>query len=154
MEQVRPGLIGNVYVGGDANGAVGVCELHLTDGGTTTADTVTVWSSGTLSGNGFVETTGVTNHGTLAPDQTISINGDLSFDSTAVMSSTVTPDTADSVTVQETAGLDGHLRATLSGGPFVVGTQYTLLIANGGLNGTTFSNVSKRPTWRERAGHL
>src|SRR5262249_51637847 len=31
---------------------------------------------------------------------------------------------------------------TLTGGPFTTGAQYTLLEASGGLNGTTFSNVS------------
>ena len=133
---------GNVYVGGDTNGAVGTGELHLTNGGTVAAAAVTIWSTGTVTGNGFIETTGVTNHGTFAPDQTISINGDLTFDSTATMSSTVTSDTADSVVAQGTAGLNGQLNVTLTGGPFIVGTQYTLLLANGGLNGTTFSNVS------------
>jgi len=58
------------------------------------------------------------------------------------MSSAVTPGTAASVTVQGTAALGGSLNVTLTGGPFIQGTQYTLLLANGGLNGTTFSNVS------------
>ena len=48
---------GNVYVGGDASGAVGIGELHLTNGGTASAAAVTVWSSGTMYGNGFVQTT-------------------------------------------------------------------------------------------------
>src|SRR5204863_4135036 len=52
------------------------------------------------------------------------------------------PDTADSVEIGGTAALDGNLNVTLTGGPFVVGMQYTLLTAFGGLNGTTFSNVS------------
>ena len=133
---------GNVYAGGDTAGAVGTGELNLTNSGTVAASAVTIWSTGTIMGNGFVETTEVTNHGTLAPDQTIFIFGDLTFDSTAIMLSTVTPDTADSITVQGTAGLNGDLNVTLTGGPFIVGTQYTLLLAKDGLNGTTFSNVS------------
>jgi T5SS/PEP-CTERM-associated repeat protein len=133
---------GNVYVGGDASGEVGVGELNLTDGGTATAASVIVWGSGTVTGNGFIEATEVTNHGTLAPDQTISISGNLTFESTAIMSSTITPDSADSVMIEGTAGLNGQLDITLTGGPFIVGTQYTLLLANGGLNDTTFFNVS------------
>src|ERR1051325_511961 len=133
---------GTVYLGGDATGTVGTGELHLSNGGSASAAMITVWNSGTISGNGFIEATGVTNHGTLAPDQTISINGNLTFDSTAVMSSDVTPDDADSVMAQGSAGLNGHLNVTLTGGPFVVGTQYILLVANGGLNGTTFSNIA------------
>ena len=133
----------NVYVGGDASGAVGSGELHLANGGTVSAAILTVWSTGTVTGNGFVQTTnGVTNQGTLAPDQTISITGNLTFNSTANMLSTVTPQTANSVMVQGAATLNGHLSVTLTGGPFTQGTQYTLLQANGGLNGTTFSNVS------------
>jgi T5SS/PEP-CTERM-associated repeat protein len=134
---------GNVYVGGSISGAVGSGVLHLANGGTLGASAVTIWSTGTVDGEGFVQTTnGLTNHGTLAPDQTISISGNVTFSSKAIMSSSVTPDTAASVVVQGTAGLAGNLNVTLTGGPFVQGTQYTLLLANAGLNGTTFSNVS------------
>ena len=84
----------------------------------------------------------MTNQGTVSPDQTISITGNLAFSSTATMLSTVTPSIADSVMVQGGATLNGHLGVTLTGGPFIADTQYTLLQANGGLNGTTFSSVS------------
>jgi T5SS/PEP-CTERM-associated repeat protein len=133
---------GNVFVGGNASGAVGTADLHLLNNATVSAAAVTVWSSGLLTGRGFVEAAEVTNHGTLSPNLTMSISGNLTFDSTATMLSTVTPDTADNVMVKGTAALDGNLNVTLTGGPFVVGMQYTLLLANGGLNGTTFSNVS------------
>jgi T5SS/PEP-CTERM-associated repeat protein len=132
----------NVYVGGDANGAVGTGDLHLANGGTVSAAAVTVWSTGTVGGNGFVQTNEVMNQGTLVPDEMISITGNLTFSSTATMLSTVTPGIADSVVAQGTAGLNGQLNVTLTGGPFIVATQYTLLEASGGLNGTTFSNVS------------
>jgi T5SS/PEP-CTERM-associated repeat protein len=133
----------NVYVGGDASGAVGSGELHLANGGTVSAAILTVWSTGTVTGNGFVQTTnGVLNQGTLAPDQTISVTGNLTFNSAASMLSTVTPQTANSVMVQGVVSLNGHLSVTLTGGPFTAGTQYTLLQASGGLNGTTFTNVS------------
>jgi T5SS/PEP-CTERM-associated repeat protein len=133
---------GNVYVGGNAGGEVGTGELHLFNNGTVGAAAITVWSTGRLIGKGFVEATEVTNHGTLTPDSIISINGDLTFDSTAIMSATVMPDTSDSVMVGGMAGLDGNLNVTLTGSPFIVGMQYTLLTATGGLNGTTFANVS------------
>jgi len=132
----------NIYVGGDAVGAVGIGELFLNNGGTVTSPVVTVWSSGTLFGNGFIQTNEVANQGGLAPEPTISITGNLSFGLTADMFSTVTPQAADSVIVQGAANLLGDLNVTLIGGPFVQGTQYTLLLANAGLNGTTFSNVS------------
>ena len=133
---------GNVYVGGNASGAVGTGELHLINNGAVSAAAVTVWSTGFLTGNGSIQAAGVTNQGRLAPNPIISITGNLTFDSTAIMSTTVTPAAADSVMAQGTAGLDGQLNVTLTGSPFIVGMQYTLLLANGGLNGTTFANVS------------
>jgi hypothetical protein len=80
--------------------------------------------------------------GTLAPEQTLSIAGNVAFSSTAITLLTVTPDDADNVLVGGTAKLDGQLQVTLTGGPFTVGAQYTLLQANDGLNGTTFTDVS------------
>jgi T5SS/PEP-CTERM-associated repeat protein len=133
---------GNVYVGGNASGSVGAGELQLNNNATVGAAAVTVWSTGLMKGKGFVKAAEVTNHGTLASNEIISISGDLSFDSIAILSLSVTPDTADSIMVGGTAGLDGNLDVTLTGGPFIVGMQYTLLVATGGLNGTTFANVS------------
>jgi T5SS/PEP-CTERM-associated repeat protein len=131
---------GNVFVGGNASGAVGSGELHLFNNAMVDAAAVTVWSTGLLAGRGGVGAH-VTNHGTLSPTEEISMS-DLTCDSTATMLSSVTPDTADSVLMNGAAVLDGNLNVTLTGSPFVVGTQYTLLTAFGGLNGTTFANVS------------
>lgn len=133
---------GNVYVGGNASGAAGSGQLHLINNATVGAAAVTVWSTGFVTGKGFVKAAAVTNHGTLSPNQIISISGDLTFDSAATMLCTVMPDTAESIMVGGMAGLDGNLNVTLTGDPFVVGTQYSLLTANSGLNGTTFANVS------------
>jgi len=107
---------GNVYVGGDASDSVGAGELHLAFGGTVSAAAITVWSTGLLSGNGFVHAAEVTNQGTLAPNEIISMSGDLTFNSTAIMSLSVTPDTADEVMAKDTAALDGQLNVTLTGG--------------------------------------
>src|SRR6266853_277413 len=134
---------GNVDVGGSASGPVGTGELHLTNSGGVSAAAATIWSTGTVSGSGSIQTSnGVMNHGTLTPDPTISITGNLPFSSTANMLSTVTPAIAGSVMVQGSSALNGHLGVTLTGGPFIVGTQFTLLQASNGLNGTIFSSTS------------
>jgi len=134
---------GHVFVAGSSLGPGGTAMLHIDNGATVTAANLTVYGPGTLSGSGFIETTaGTTLEGTLAPDQTISFTGNLAFGATATMLSTVTPTSADSGFVEGMATLNGTLGATLTGGPFPVGTQYTLLQATGGLNGTTFSTVS------------
>jgi T5SS/PEP-CTERM-associated repeat protein len=134
---------GHVFVAGSALGPGGTSLLRVDNGATVTAANLTVHEPGTLAGSGFIETTGGTTiEGTLAPDQTISFTGNLAFGATATMLSTVTPTSADSSFVEGTAMLNGTLGVTLTGGPFPVGTQYTLLQANGGLNGTTFSTAS------------
>ncbi len=133
----------NLFVGGSPLGDGGTGVLHIDNGATVTAANLTVYEPGTLTGSGFVDATSATAlEGTLAPDQTISFTGNLAFGATATMLSTVTPTSADSAFVEGTATLNGTLGVTLTGGPFPVGTQYALLQATGGLNGTTFSTVS------------
>jgi T5SS/PEP-CTERM-associated repeat protein len=134
---------GNLYIGGSESSAGGNGTLHVNDGGTVTADHVTVWNPGNVGGSGLIQATnGMIIEGTLAPEQALSITGNVTFSTTAITLSTVAPDDADDVVVEGSATLDGHLEVALTGGPFTVGTQYTLLQANGGLNGTTFSDVS------------
>jgi T5SS/PEP-CTERM-associated repeat protein len=133
---------GDLYVGGSNSGAAGIGVVHVADGGSVSAASVTVWQSGTLSGSGSLQVTnGTTIEGILVPEQTLSIVGDVTFGGTAGTLSTVTPGEADNVVVEGMANLNGDFDVTLTGGPFIVGTQYTLLQANSGLNGTTFSNV-------------
>jgi T5SS/PEP-CTERM-associated repeat protein len=134
---------GNLYIGGSESGAGGNGTLHVNGGGTVSADRVTVWSPGTIGGNGIIQAVnGITVEGTLAPEETLSISGNLALTSDAITLSTVTPDAADNANVDGTATLDGQLQVAVTGGPYTVGAQYTLLQASGGLNNTTFSDVS------------
>jgi T5SS/PEP-CTERM-associated repeat protein len=134
---------GDLYVGGSESGAGGNGTLHVNGGGTVSAGRVTVWSPGTIGGSGIIQAAnGITVEGALAPEETLSINGNLALTSDAITLSTVTPDAADDANVEGTATLDGELQVVVTGGPYTVGAQYTLLQATGGLNGTTFANVS------------
>lgn len=134
---------GNLYIGGTDSGAAGVGVVHIADEGTVNADSVTVWNPGTIGGNGLIQATnGMTIHGTLMPEETLSVDGNLTLSANASTLSTVTPDAADNVIVQGSATVSGNLEVILTGGPFIAGAQYTLLQANAGLNGTTFSDVS------------
>ena len=55
----------------------------------------------------------------------------------------INPTSASSANVSGIATLtDGSVRAVLAPGSYAPGTQYTILHANGGLGGTTFSSVS------------
>ena len=135
----------DLFVGGSPpHGAGGTGVLRVNDGGIVEAANLTVYSPGTVTGSGLIQTKGGTTiEGTLAPDHTISFSGNLAFSGvTATMLSNVTPESADNITVGGAAVLMGRLSVALTGGPFQVGTQYTLLQAGGGLNGTTFCSIS------------
>lgn len=134
---------GALSIGGNAGGAGGTGLLHIDNGGTVSAATFNIWEPGTLTGTGSIaNTTTTTIQGTLAPEQTISIAGNVTFGPTASTVVTVTPAGGGSVAIGGSVALTGQLGVTLSGGPFTPGTQYTLLQAGGGLGGTTFSSVS------------
>jgi T5SS/PEP-CTERM-associated repeat protein len=134
---------GALSIGGNAGGGGGTGLLHLDGGATVTAATLNIWSPGTLTGTGSItNSTTTTIQGTLAPEQTISIAGNVTFGPTANTLVTVTPTGAGDVVVQGTATLSGHLGVTLSGDSFTPGMQYTLLETGVGLNGTTFTDVS------------
>ena len=130
-------------IGGNAGGGGGTGLLHLDGGATVSAATLNIWSPGTLTGTGSItNSTTTTIQGALVPEQTISIAGNVTFGTTASTSVTVTPTGSSNVAIQGTVTLSGQLAVTLSGGPFTPGTQYTLLEAGGGLNGTTFASVN------------
>jgi fibronectin-binding autotransporter adhesin len=104
---------------------------------------VTVNAGGTLGGTGTLPRTTI-NGGTLAPGNsigTLSVNGGLSLTSTAVYAVEVSPTAADRTNVTGPATVAGSLQAIAAGGTYIIGTQYTVLAASGGVSGT-FSNIS------------
>src|SRR5436190_5271759 len=134
---------GALSIGGNAGGGGGTGLLHLEGGATVSAATLNVWQPGTLTGTGSItNSTTTTIQGTLAPEQTISIAGDVTFGPTASTVITVTAAAAGNIAIQGAVALSGQLGVTLSGDPFTPGTQYTLLQAGAGLNGTTFASVN------------
>ena len=134
---------GALSIGGNAGGGGGTGLLHLDGGATVSAATLNVWSPGTLTGTGSItNSTTTTIQGALAPEQTISIAGNVTFGTTASTVISLTPAGGGNVAVQGAVALSGQLGATLSGGPFTPGAQYTLLQAGGGLGGTTFASVN------------
>ena len=146
----------SAFVGGTENGFGGTALLSITNGGLVRVQNnvaqpaVTVAPSGTLTGNGTVDTTNsetpTTNvQGTLEPSGgrlTIS-SGNLSFSGSApLMVSKVTPTSQDNVYVSPGAAtLTGKLKVSMSG-TFTPGTTYTLLYAHGDLGNTKFQSYS------------
>ena len=107
---------GVLYVGGTTNAGGGTGVLTVTNGGTITAASAHVYKSGTLTGNGTVNTTsGTTVDGTCAPRGTLTISGGFTCASTANMQCNVTSTSWDRAEVSGTATLDGRLSVTLTG---------------------------------------
>jgi hypothetical protein len=109
---------------------------------------VTVNSGGTLSGTGIVDpaTTTIMSGGTLAPGNaanpngTLTITGNLAFQSAALYVVQVTPSSAASTAVSGTATLTGGtVNAQFASGSYLA-KQYTILTAASGLGGTTFAS--------------
>jgi hypothetical protein len=102
-----------------------------------------VWKSGTLTGNSTVSTPNggtTTLEGTLAPNWTLTINGDLTFaNPSALMQCTVTSANLGSIDaeVSGAASLNGKLSVTVNSAG-----DFTLLHADGGIGTTPFSSYS------------
>lgn len=104
---------------------------------------VTVGSIATLAGTGSLGADSATStiDGTLLPDQTLSFAGSLAFGASATTRCAISPTAAGSILVEGAAALNGQLVVDITG-DIAVGTQYTLLQADGGLNGSVFSGVA------------
>ena len=124
----------------------------IIDGGTLSVNgsiahsAVTVNAGGVLGGNGTVGNTTV-NGGTLAPGNSIgllTVNGNLSFTAASSYMVEVSSANADRVNVTGTATLSGatvNASFALAAGS-LVGKQYTIVNAGGGINGTFGSVVN------------
>jgi hypothetical protein len=111
--------------------------------GTMSNATMTVNSGGTLAGTGTVGATTINSGGTLAPGNspgTITVAGNLAFQSGALYLVQVNPSTASSANVSGTATLTGASVQTVFAPGSYVTRQYTIL-HSGGIIGT-FSGVS------------
>jgi T5SS/PEP-CTERM-associated repeat protein len=128
--------------------------LQVTNGGNVSAGSVHVGMSGKLGGEGTIQTTnGTTMDGTLSPHKTLSFtstgagsgaNLNMGLYATTqcnVIQSDLAIEVDNVDVVQGNASLNGTLSVTMTG-VFQAPAQYILLHAGGGLNNTTFSNVS------------
>jgi uncharacterized protein with beta-barrel porin domain len=139
-------LTGSTSAPGDWSINQGTLEV---DGAIGNATSVTVNSGGALSGTGLVDppTTTIMSGGTLAPGNassptgTLSITGNLAFQSGALYVVQVTPSSAASTIVSGTATLTGAtVNAQFASGSYLA-KQYTILTASG-LGGTTFASLT------------
>jgi autotransporter-associated beta strand protein len=120
------------------------------DGAIAASSGVTVNAGATLSGTGTVDpvaTTTIMSQGMLAPGNaanptgTLTITGNLAFQSAALYLITVSGANAGSTSVGGTAALDGSVKVTFASTPSAK-KSYDILHAAGGLGGSVFTGVS------------
>jgi uncharacterized protein with beta-barrel porin domain len=115
--------------------------------GTMANSTMTVNAGGTLAGTGTVGSTTIAGGGIFAPGSgaagsTMTVAGNLAFQSGALYLVQVNPSTASMANVTGTAALTGgSVQAAFAPGSYMA-RSYDILHAAGGLGGTTFSGVS------------
>jgi outer membrane autotransporter protein len=107
---------------------------------------VTVNAGALLTGTGTVGATTINSGGTFAPGNspgTMTVQGNLAFQSGALYLVQVNPSTASSanVTAGGSASLAGTVQAAFAAGSYVART-YTIVSAAGGLGGTTFNALT------------
>jgi autotransporter-associated beta strand protein len=107
---------------------------------------VTVANGATLAGIGTVGATTIASGGTFAPGNspgTMTVQGNLAFQSGAIYLVQVDPSTASraNVVAGGSASLAGTVQAAFAAGSYVTRT-YTIVSAAGGLGGTTFNTLT------------
>ncbi len=116
----------------------------LSVNGTLASSSVTVNAGGFLGGNGTVKSLTIGNGGTLAPGNsigTLTVNGNLTFNSGSFYAVEVSPSTADRTNVTGNASLNGTVQASFQPGNYIY-RSYTILNANS-LGGTTFRGTMR-----------
>ena len=104
-------------------------------------------TGGTLGGTGSIGNTQVNSGGTLAPGSgapgtSLTIHGNLAFQSGALYLVQINPSSASRATVSGAATLTGAtVNAQFASGSYLT-KQYTILTAAGGLGGTTFASLT------------
>ncbi|WP_430514112.1 autotransporter domain-containing protein [Pannonibacter phragmitetus] len=127
-------------------GEATVRDFTLTLGGNTMGGALVLSSGGRLAGNGTVGVTTVTQGGTIAPGNSIgkvTVAGNLTFlpGSTYEVETDPGSSAADLIHATGTATLAGNVLHIGFNGAYALSSTYTILTADGGINGT-FNGVS------------
>jgi autotransporter-associated beta strand protein len=125
-------------------GPTTVAAGTLTVNGSIASSVVTVNAGATLSGIGTVGGLTINSGGTFAPGNspgTMTVAGNLAFQSGALYVVQVNSTTASSTNVTGSATLAGSVQAAFASGSYATRT-YTIVSAAGGLGGTTFNTLT------------
>ncbi len=117
----------------------------LVDGSIASSSFLTINSGGSAGGTGTLPTTIVATGGTLVAGGnsvgTLTVNGNLTFNSGSTYAIHLTPSNSSRTNVSGTASLAGNVNAIFQSGSYL-SRSYTILSATGGLGGTTFNSVT------------
>ncbi|MDR2195736.1 MAG: autotransporter domain-containing protein, partial [Gallionellaceae bacterium] len=144
---------GNFTTAGTVNNGGTITGTFTQTGGTTTntgsISGATAVTNGLFTGAGSTGSLTLNNGATLAPGNggigAMTVNGNIVFNAGSVyqVETTPTPDQSDKINASGTATLTGGAVSVLAGaGDYALQTTYTILTANGGLGGTTFTGVT------------
>jgi len=139
----------------DVSSQVVVAGGRLLVNASLTAPTMTTVNSGaTLGGTGLLGNTTINGGGVFAPGPpgapgSMTIYGNLAFQSGAIYLIQVTPGASSRAQVVGTANLTGGSVQTVFSPGSYISRQYTILTAQGGFGGTTFSGVSGAPGFQQ-----
>jgi uncharacterized protein with beta-barrel porin domain len=111
----------------------------IVNGSIASSSLTTVNNGGTLGGTGTVGNTQINSGGTFAPGTSITVTGNLAFQSGAIYLVQLNSTAASSANVTGTASLGGTVQAVFA--PGNVAKSYDILHATGGLGGTSFANL-------------
>ncbi|HWK95273.1 MAG TPA: autotransporter domain-containing protein [Pseudolabrys sp.] len=105
--------------------------LLVVNGSIASSSLLTVNNGASVGGNGILPTTVIANGAALAPGNSIgalTVNGDLTFNTTSAYNVEVSPSAADRTNVTNTANLAGAVNASYAPGAYVA-TRYTIISA-------------------------
>jgi T5SS/PEP-CTERM-associated repeat protein len=125
---------GNLYVGGSDTAAYGMGLLNISDGGVVQAGDVTIWPTGTISGDGILQADTVTNRGTIKPGKSIGIltvESDFTFEPNSVLEVEVdNSGNSDNLLVTGDVNIVGGTVKAISTETITGLKQYTIIEAN------------------------
>jgi T5SS/PEP-CTERM-associated repeat protein len=127
----------HLYVGGDEEGEQGTGVLAVQNGGEVRAGELTVWSKGTLMGDGTVtveQPTTLHNYGTISPGNngigTMTVNGSVVFHQDSTYAVDISNTASDKLDVNGDVTIDGGTVRVNSTGTIVGSREYEIIHAS------------------------
>ena len=124
----------NGYGGGDEEGPRGTASLGIYNEGLVDGNNVTIWSTGTVTGDGTLKGNEVVNYGTISPGAsmgTLTIDGDLTLEPSGVLEIEIdNSDSSDKILVTGKFAMQGGVAKPIATETILGSHRYTVIEAN------------------------